>query len=395
MAIKIQDNYGVSDTLAELLASDAVYADGLIVLCIDVQTYYKRTSDEWVEATQQDLTAGGNTQEKLVSGTNIKTINSNSLLGSGNISISGGSGGYDGDPTIINQDSDHRFVTDTEKSTWNGKQNSLGFTPENVSNKSTNTSLGASDTLYPTQNAVKSYVDTGLSGKQNTLGFTPEDVSNKATSGLDTSTTKYPCNNVVKAAVDAKANISHTHNTEEINGLEDALSDLSGAISSKQDAFSNGYGLTGTSTKSVGLSYAQTFATGTTSINSATYIDITGCSVSLAAGTWIIYGHVVGAAANTIIQGFLAITDASNNVIAESAFSRPAAGTASLNSPVSASWFAIVTPTETTTYKLRGARGVTTHTGTYTVYDGNGYNTTSHATNNSDKGTSITAIRIV
>lgn len=42
----------------------------------------------------------------------------------------------------------------------------LGFTAENVANKSTNTSLGASNALYPTQNAVKTYVDTGLAGKQ-------------------------------------------------------------------------------------------------------------------------------------------------------------------------------------------------------------------------------------
>lgn len=41
-------------------------------------------------------------------------------------------------------------------------QPSLGFTPENVVNKSPNTSLGGatpSDTLYPTQKAVKDYVD--------------------------------------------------------------------------------------------------------------------------------------------------------------------------------------------------------------------------------------------
>jgi hypothetical protein len=36
----------------------------------------------------------------------------------------------------------------------------LGYTPENISNKSTSTSLGTSDILYPTQNAVKVYVDT-------------------------------------------------------------------------------------------------------------------------------------------------------------------------------------------------------------------------------------------
>ena len=39
---------------------------------------------------------------------------------------------------------------------------SLGFTPEDVSNKTTSTSLGTSDTLYPSQNAVKTYVDTAV-----------------------------------------------------------------------------------------------------------------------------------------------------------------------------------------------------------------------------------------
>jgi len=32
-------------------------------------------------------------------------------------------------PSIITQDANNRFVTDTEKSTWNGKQDALGFTP--------------------------------------------------------------------------------------------------------------------------------------------------------------------------------------------------------------------------------------------------------------------------
>lgn len=42
-------------------------------------------------------------------------------------------------------------------------QAALGFTPENVANKDTSTSLGASNTLYPTQNAVKTYVDGQVS----------------------------------------------------------------------------------------------------------------------------------------------------------------------------------------------------------------------------------------
>lgn len=142
------------------------------------------------------------------------------------------------------------------------------------------------------------------------------------------------------------------------------------------------------------LSYASAFATATTSISAATYADVTGCSVSLAAGTWLIFGHVVAGAANAITQGFVAITHSDNTVIAESAFTRPASGTASLNSPMAVTWQAIVTPASTTTYKLRAARGLTTHTATYTIYDGNGVNTTNHATNNTDKGTSIIAIRI-
>ena len=45
---------------------------------------------------------------------------------------------------------------------WENKtvETALGYTPENVANKSTSTSLGTSNTLYPTQNAVKVYADT-------------------------------------------------------------------------------------------------------------------------------------------------------------------------------------------------------------------------------------------
>lgn len=85
-----------------------------------------------------------------------------------------------------------------------GKENSLGYTPENAANKSTTTSLGTSNTLYPTQNAVKSYVDTGLATKQNSLGFTAENSANKSTStSLGTSNTLYPTQGAVKSYVDA------------------------------------------------------------------------------------------------------------------------------------------------------------------------------------------------
>ena len=54
------------------------------------------------------------------------------------------------------------YLSSTDWTTFNNKQAALGFTPEDVANKSTTTTLGTSDTLYPTQNAVKTYVDTQI-----------------------------------------------------------------------------------------------------------------------------------------------------------------------------------------------------------------------------------------
>ena len=64
-------------------------------------------------------------------------------------------GDYSGNQ--ITQDSTHRFVTDTEKTTWNAKQDALGFTPENVINKVTNL-LSPNNTTYPTTLAVSNSI---------------------------------------------------------------------------------------------------------------------------------------------------------------------------------------------------------------------------------------------
>jgi hypothetical protein len=86
------------------------------------------------------------------------------------------------------------------------KQNSLGFTPENAANKSTNmTTDTGSNTKYPTVAAVESQ----LSGKQNSLGYTPENSSNKSTDntlgGVSSSNTLYPSQKAVKDYVDSKS----------------------------------------------------------------------------------------------------------------------------------------------------------------------------------------------
>lgn len=101
------------------------------------------------------------------------------------------------DATQVIQDATHRFVTDTEKSTWSAKQNALGFTPENVSNKKT--TITNSDTDYPTAKAVL----TALSAKQDSLGFTPENVANKKTV-INNSDAEYPTSKAVLTALNTK-----------------------------------------------------------------------------------------------------------------------------------------------------------------------------------------------
>ena len=71
---------------------------------------------------------------------------------------------------------------------------------EDVSNKSTNTSMGSSDTLYPTQNAVRVFVGNA--------GIPKENVSNKSTDvtlgGASPSSTLYTAEYAVKTYVDAQ-----------------------------------------------------------------------------------------------------------------------------------------------------------------------------------------------
>ena len=104
-----------------------------------------------ISSSLNDLNTRLNTkQDTLVSGINIKTINNQSILGSGNITLEGGSGSGGGGninviesvkvngsaltpdankavnitavpASIVTQDTAHRFVSDSEKTTWDNK----------------------------------------------------------------------------------------------------------------------------------------------------------------------------------------------------------------------------------------------------------------------------------
>ena len=173
-------------------------------------------------------------------------------------------------------------------------------------------------------------------------------------------------------------------------------------LTNKQDTL-----VSGTNIKSVtGLSlvgsgdiypaqtYQATFATAQTTISTAAYTDITGASVTLDAGTWIIFANVITRTVNVAVLVHAAITDSSNVVVAEASQGGASSGNASVGQFVNLNITGIVTPTTTTTYKLRAARGNTTITGGFTVVDGAGVGTTNNISDNSDKGTSIIALRI-
>ncbi len=73
-------------------------------------------------------------------------------------------------PSIVNVETDPtvpvhvKTINASDITNWNGK--------ENAANKSTSTALGASDTLFPTQNAVKTYVDGAIS--TNNAAYIPQ-----------------------------------------------------------------------------------------------------------------------------------------------------------------------------------------------------------------------------
>lgn len=91
--------------------------------------------------------------------------------GTDGIVITGGTGSVIGAGTSIAQtkaDATHNGYLDKDDwTTFNSKENALGYTPEDVANKSSDEALGNSNTLYPTQNATKVYVDAAISSAVN------------------------------------------------------------------------------------------------------------------------------------------------------------------------------------------------------------------------------------
>ncbi|MDQ6531282.1 tail fiber domain-containing protein [Flavobacterium sp. LHD-85] len=129
------------DDANELLASDNIDLNTLQKLGDAIEAVRSSLSTIVVN----DLSTGGST--KALSAEMGKTLQTNkvdkvagkSLISDSEITRLATLSNYvhptTHTPNIIAQDSENRFVSDTEKANWNAKQGSLGFTPENASNK--------------------------------------------------------------------------------------------------------------------------------------------------------------------------------------------------------------------------------------------------------------------
>lgn len=143
------------------LSDTKVASEKLVKNALDSKAESNHAHDSRYYTQTEIDTALAGKQATLVSGTNIKTINNNSILGSGNIHISGGGGG------------DVDIVTSWEET--------------------------LSDEKVPSEKLTKNTIDTKVTGT-------------KVTSWSGTvSDSNIPSEKLVKDSLDAKASSSHTH----------------------------------------------------------------------------------------------------------------------------------------------------------------------------------------
>ena len=77
--------------------------------------------------------------------------------------------------------------------------------------------LGNVDNTSDADKPISTATQTALDGKQNSLGFTPENVANKATNLTSPDNTKYPTTQAVSTALSGKADTVHNHDLSALN----------------------------------------------------------------------------------------------------------------------------------------------------------------------------------
>ena len=172
---KVDENVAVTGATKTKITYDT---KGLVTAGADATTADIADSTNKRYVTDANLTVIGNTSGTNTGDQILPTRDSLGLDTDDTVTFANLSGTNTGDETQTTiktklgaaSSSADGYLTSTDWSTFNNKQNALGFAPEDVANKSTSTSLGSSNTLYPSQNAVKVYVDN-LLGNENALVY--------------------------------------------------------------------------------------------------------------------------------------------------------------------------------------------------------------------------------
>jgi len=156
-------------------------------------------------ANQTDLqNALSSKQDTLQSGTNIKTINNQSLLGSGDISVGGGT--FSGTLDDVPDGTTYKRVTQTEKNTWNSKADGTHtHAISDVTNLQT--------TLNNKADSVHSHIISDVINLQTTLDGKANSTHNHTISDVTN----------LQSTLDSKANSTHSHIISDITNLQTTL----------------------------------------------------------------------------------------------------------------------------------------------------------------------------
>lgn len=256
--------------------------------------------------TSTDFAEFKDKQDKLISGTNIKTVNGNNLLGAGNVSVGTvtqvqGAGTVSGITLTGNVTGSGSLTLGGTLALTSGDiTTALGYTPENVSNK-TDVMVGntTSSTKYLSAKGVydwviaqayltaaslvgyatESWVNAQgfITNVVTALGYTPENVVNKSDSYTVSSSTTYAS---TKAVVDGLAT------------KQASLGYTAENVANKSDSYTVSSSTTYASTKAVvdGLATKQNTltnpVTGTGTANEIAYLTGTSTIGSLTTATY-------------------------------------------------------------------------------------------------------------
>lgn len=190
---KISDdpNLGTSTTLVPTQNAVKAYADSIVVGLLDDRGNYDASGDVFPSSGGSGV--GG-------------AVNKGDIW---YISVAGTLGG-----TAVTAGYSIRALVDNPAQTssnWAISSVGLGYIPENEANRSTDATLGGatpSNVFYPTQDAVKTYVDGTF---EPLIGYTTENEGNKSQDliGNPTSTVLYPSNKAVADYVAANSGASY------------------------------------------------------------------------------------------------------------------------------------------------------------------------------------------